>query len=463
VRWWIAGLFLFGISLTVQPILAEKPSPAPPDAGLSLLSALAITYDTNPQIAAARAGLRATDEFVAQANANWRPTINASGTYGLERYNITGTPGWLDTHPLQVQVGVQQNIFRGGRTAAEISKAKAQVRAGRTELIATEQTVLLAAATAYVDVVRDMAILRLRRQNIDVLRWQREATIHQYKAGMLTKTDVSQAEARLATAEADLAAAEGQLEISRSNFLQTIGRPAETLEDSPVLPSIVPSNPDTAVAQAIRYSPALISARENEHAADYAVNDAIGALLPQISVQGGYSYSEQNYARTIGAGSVVHGVNVMGTVTIPIYQGGAEQATVRQAKEWHAQAQLNVSVTDRRVRDAVATAWNQYNAAKVAIEANKATVAANTVAVEGVRKEQQVGNRTILDVLNAEQELLNSKVSVVASERNRTVAAFQLLAADGQLTAKNLGLEVSIYDPLEHYNSNAASWIGLGD
>lgn len=299
---------------------------------------------------------------------------------------------------MQVQVGVQQNIFRGGRTIAEISKAKAQVRAGRAELIATEQTILLTAATAYMDVVRDTAILRLRRKNIDVLRWQRTATIHQYKAGVLTKTDVSQAEARLATADADLAAAEGQLEISRSNFLQTIGRPAETLEEHPVLPSTVPDDQGKATALSIRHNPALISARENERVARYAVNDALGALLPQVSVQGGYSYSEQNYASKIGAGSVVHGVNVIGTVTVPIYQGGAEQATVRQAKEWHAQADLNISVTDRRVRDAVATAWNQYKAATVAIEANKATVHANTIAVEGVRKEQQVGNRTILDV-----------------------------------------------------------------
>jgi outer membrane protein len=454
---------LVGFVTAGQLGLAEEARSLTSGTEFSLRSALAITYDTNPQLAAARAGLRATDEYVAQANANWRPTINASGTYGLERYNITGTPGWLDTHPLQVQVGLQQNIFRGGRTAAEISKAKAQVRAGRAELIATEQTVLLTATTAYMDVVRDEAILRLRRQNIDVLRWQREATIHQYKAGMLTKTDVSQAEARLATAEADLAAAEGQLETSRSNFLQTVGRPAETLEEHPDLPGIVPASSDTAVALATKFNPALMSARENERVANYAVNDAIGALLPQISVQGGYSYSEQNYARSIGAGSVVHGVNVMGTVTVPIYQGGAEQASIRQAKEWHAQAELNISVTDRRVRDAVATAWNQYKAANVAITSNKATVAANTVAVEGVRKEQQVGNRTILDVLNAEQELLNSKVAVVASERNRTVAAFQLLAAAGTLTAERLGLEVTLYSPQKHYDEDAAKWLGFGD
>lgn len=422
-----------------------------------------MAYETNPRLAAAQAGLRATDETVAQANANWRPSINASGTYGIENYKVTGSPSWIKTHPLQVQIGVQENIFRGGRTYAEIGRAKAQVRAGRADLIAAEQTVLLVAATAYMDVIRDSAVVRLRQRNVEVLRQQREATARQFSAGMLTRTDVSQSEARLAAAEAELTAAEGQLAISRSSFLQAVGRPAETLEENPALPAIIPTSDEAAIAAAIKWNPALISARENERAASYAVDDAIGALLPQVAVQGGYSYSQQDYTSSIGAGSVVHGLSIIGTINVPIYQGGAEEATVRQAKEWHTQARLNVNVMDRQVRDAVATAWNQYRAAEAGIVSNRATAEADEIALVGVRKEQQIGGRTILDVLNAEQELLNAQVTVVASERNRVVAAFQLLAATGNLTAQSLALKVKYYDPLVHYESNATRWIGFGE
>ncbi len=444
--------------LATMPAFAEdKPT------GFSLLDALGVAYETNPQLAAAQAGLRATDEGVAQANANWRPSISAGGTYGFEKYNYSGAPGWFGTHPLQGQLVVTQQIFRGGRTYAEIGKAKAQVRAGRAELLAAEQTVLLAGATAYMDVVRDTVIVSLRQHNVDVLRRQRDMTSLEFKAGSLTRTDVAQSEARLAAAQADLTAAEGQLAVSRSNFMQTIGRPSETLEENPALPRVVPNSEDAALALALKQNPALVSAQENERAASYAVDDAIGALLPQVSVQGGYQYSQQSYNSTIGAGSVVHGLGVMAQVNVPIYQGGAEEATVRQAKELHAQAQLNVNVTDLQVRNAVSSAWNTFQAAQASITSNQATEKADEIAFLGVSKEQQVGGRTVLDVLNAQQELLNAQVAVVTSQRNATVAAFQMLAAAGMLTAKALGLKVKLYDPMEHYDSDATRWIGFGD
>ncbi|MDE2182101.1 MAG: TolC family outer membrane protein [Alphaproteobacteria bacterium] len=431
-------------------------------APFSLSEALGVAYETNPQLAAAQAGLRATDETVAQANANWRPYISASGTYGFEKFKIGGTPNWIGTHPLQAQLGVTQNIFRGGRTYAEIQQAKANVGVGRAQLLATEQTVILMAATAYMNVVRDTAILQLRLHNVDVLRRQRDSTALEFKAGSLTRTDLSQAEARLAGAQAGLTAAQGQLAISRADFLQAIGRPAETLEDRPALPSIPASEEDT-LGVALKGNPALIAAQESERAANYAIDDAIGAMLPQVSVQGGYSYSQQSYSSSLGAGSVTHGLGIIGQVTVPIYQGGAEEATVRQAKELHAQAELNVTVTDRQVRDAVSSAWNTYQAALATIASNEATERADEIAFTGVSKEQQVGSRTILDVLNAQQELLNAQVAVVTSRRDATVAAFQVLAAAGKLTAKSLALKVKLYDPLDHYDSNAARWIGFGD
>ena len=451
-----AFIVLSSLSVWAPALAADTP-------GFSLQEALGVVYETNPQLAAARAGVRASDEGVAQANANWRPNIAASGTYGFEKYNVSGEPGWFGTHPLSAQLAVTETLFRGGRTYAEIGQAKAVVRGARAQLIAAEQTVLLASATAYMDVVRDTAIRKLREQNVEVLRKQRDMTALEFKAGSLTRTDVAQSEARLATAQSDLVAAEGQLGISRSNFLQVIGRPAETLEDLPALPSIVPSVEDDAFGLAHKQNPALVAAQENERATSYAVDDAVGALAPTVSVQGGYAYSQQSYSSTIGAGSVVHGLGVMAQVNVPIYQGGAEEATIRQAKELHAQAELNVTVTDLQVRDAVSQAWSSFQAAQASIASNQATANADEIAFMGVKKEQQVGGRTVLDVLNAQQELLNAQVSVVTSQRNATVAAYQLLASVGALTAQSLGLKVKLYDPLAHYDSDAARWVGLGD
>ena len=451
-------LAALAVLFSIEPVLSE---PAPAPAQFSLVEALGVAYETNPQLAAAQAGVRATDETVAQANALWRPNIAATGTYGFEKFKISGNPNWIGTHPLQAQLGVTQSIFRGGRTYAEIGKAKANVRAARAQLLAAEQTVLLAAATAYMDVVRDTGIVNLRHHNVDVLRRQRDATAIEFKAGSLTRTDVAQSEARLAGAQAALTAAEGQLAISRAGFTQTIGRPAETLEGNPAPPATLPGTEDAVLDIALKGNPAMVAAQENERAASYAVDEAIGALLPEVSVQGGYSYSQQSYSSTLGAGQVTHGLGIIGQVTVPLYQGGAEEASVRQARELHAQSTLNVNVTDRQVREAVASAWNTYQSALASVSSNQATARADEIAFTGVSKERQVGGRTVLDVLNAQQELLNAQVAVVTSQRDATVSAFQILAAAGTLTAKSLGLKVRLYDPLVHYESDAARWLGF--
>ncbi len=429
----------------------------------SLQEALGLAYTTNPQLGAAQAGLRATDENVAIANSKWRPSISAMGTYSYQDIRVSRDPDHKVTHPIQAQLGLQQELFRGGRTYAEIGKAKANVRAARADLLASEQTVLLAAATAYMDVVRDAAITNLRRHNVDVLRRQKDSTALEFKAGSLTRTDVAQAEARLAGAQAALTAAEGQLAISRATFVQVIGRPAETLEERPAAPSTLPADEGAAQQVAERNNPALIQAQEQAKAADYAVDEAVGAMLPEANLQAGYQYSQQSYASSLSPGLVSQGLAAQLQVNIPLYQAGAEFAAVRQAKQQRAQAQLNVSVTDRQVRSAVASAWNVYQAALANIDSNEATAKSNEIAFTGVSKEQRVGGRTILDVLNAQQELLNAQVSVVTSRRDATVAGFQVLAAAGLLTAKNLGLKVTIYDPLAHYDDNAARWVGFGD
>ena len=433
----------------------------------SLAQALGVAYETNPQLDAQRAALRATDESVAKANGMWRPSINAQGEYGAQHYEFGGNlpqgfPETTNSHPLQGQVTLNQPVFRGGRTWAEISKAKALVRAGRAQLTGVEQTVLLGAVTAYMDVVRDQAIVGLRQNNVDVLTKQLKATELQFKVGELTRTDVAQSSARLAGAQSDLVSAQGQLAVSLANFQKVIGRPVETLDKITPLPAI-PGTLEDAEAHADKQSPALIAAQETERAADYAVDDSIGALLPQVSVQAQYGYSASQSFGGILAQPTTNSTSLIAQLTVPLYQGGADEADVRQAKQLHSQAQLNLVDARRQAREGVDAAWETYLSAHSAIDSNEAQVKANELAYEGVRREQEVGARTILDVLNAEQELLNSQVAVVSSQRNAAVAAYQLLAAIGQLTARDLGLKVTLYDPDAYYDENAARWFGFGD
>jgi len=462
---------------TVPSVPPKDDPAAPPEPehpSMTLEEALGIAYETNPDLAAAQAQLRASDEQVAIANGAWRPTVGITASYGVEKYFFPGIISGngiissITDHPLQGAATITQPLFRSGRTIAEISRAKALVGSGRAQLTATEQTVLLSAATAYVNVVRDNWIVNLRRHNVEVLRRQRDSVQLEFKAGSLTRTDVAQSEARLAGATSDLTTAEGQLATSRADFLRAIGRPAETLESKPGRPK-TPDTEDAVLNVALKKNPALVSARANERAAKYAVDDAWGAMGPTLSVQGQYLYSQSalNSVQGFGANgspeSVTnHGVAIIGQLNVPIYQAGIEEATIRQARELHAQSQLNVASSDRQVRDAVSTTWATFQSALGSIDSNQTTVKADEIAFEGVSKEQRVGGRTVLDVLNAEQELLNAQVSLVTSQRDAIVAAYQVLASGGVLTAKALGLKVKLYDPLDHYNDDAAAWIGFG-
>ncbi|HXL99891.1 MAG TPA: TolC family outer membrane protein [Rhizomicrobium sp.] len=425
----------------------------------TLRQALGVAYETNPQLDAQRAALRATDENVAGANAGWRPSINAQGSYGFQ--DPTGGFPATQSHPLSGQLVISQPLFRGGRTVAEVSRAKAQVRAGRAQLSNTEEDVLLDAVTAYIDVVRDAKTLRLRQSNVAGLQKQLDATEEQRKVGELTRTDVAQAQARLSGAEADLTTAKGQLQVSRSSFEHVIGRPAETLEENPPL-AVMPKTQEQAIQQALKQNPFLVQAQENARAAGYAVDDALGALQPQVSLQGELQYGEDQ-PNGFGGITTTRLKAVVGQVTVPIYQGGSDEAQVRQAKEQRSQAQLSVADAERQVLDATRSAWESWRAAEASIDSNRAEAAADQTALDGVQQEQQVGTRTVLDVLNAQAELLDAQVAVVVAERNATIAAYQLLSAMGVLTARGLALPVKYYDPEQHYNEDSSRWFGLGN
>jgi len=423
----------------------------------TLKDALGVAYETNPHLEAARAGLRATDENVATANSNFRPSASFGGSYGYEKIPpfLGGSP---TSTPLSGQLSVNQTVFNYS-DIAQISKAKSQVKAGRAQLQSTEESVLLAAVTAYMNVVRDEATVKLRENNVAVLQKQRDATQEQFKVGELTRTDVAQSQARLAGAEADLTNAEGLLAISRADFEHQIGRPAETLEEEPVLPSL-PKEVQAAIDLALRLNPDIVAARQNVKAADHQVDVALGALMPQLTVNGQYQYAQNN--PSFGP-FTIHALTVLGNLNVPIYQGGAEDAAVRQAKELRSQAQMNAADTERQVVYSTRAAWQAYTSAMATIKSNEAQVEANKVAYQGVKLEQQVGARTVLDVLNAEQELLNSQVNLVTSKRDAAVAAYELLSAVGSLTARGLALNVRAYDPIEHYDDDAGRWVGLGN
>jgi TolC family type I secretion outer membrane protein len=444
-RVWLSAAAIAALTL---PVSAET---------FTLNEALGVTYETNPQLEAARAGLRATDENVATANSNFRPSMSLGASYGYEKIPpfLGGSP---TSEPLSGQLSVNQTVLNYS-DIAQISKAKSQVKAGRAQLVSTEESVLLAAVTAYMNVVRDEATVKLRQNNVAVLQKQRDATQEQFKVGELTRTDVAQSQARLAGAQADLINAEGLLAISRANFEHQIGRPAETLENEPALP-VIPKEQQAAIEMALKLNPDLLAARQNVKAADHQVEVALGALMPNVTVNGQYQYAQNNPSY---GPFTIHALTVLGNLNVPIYQGGAEDAAVRQAKELRSQAQMNAADTERQVLYSARAAWQAYTSIVATIASNQAQVDANKVAYQGVKLEQQVGARTILDVLNAEQELLNSQVSLVTSKRDAAVAAYQLLSAVGTLTARGLALNVHGYDPLEHYDDNAGRWIGLGN
>ncbi len=448
---------LFGAALA--PLLVAYPFQAN---ALSLREALATAYATNPQIESARANLRATDEEVAKANAGWRPNLSLSGSEGFQNI-ITDQPSHSesDRNQLSGTASLTEPLFRGGRTVAEIRRAKALVRAGQAQLVNAEQTVLLDAATAYMDTVRDTANLEYRRGNVQVLQDQLDADNTQLNAGAITQTDVQQTQARLATARAGLSVAQGQLAASRAKFERAIGRPAEMLEAMPALPSL-PATLDEAVIQAVAMAPALITAQENSRAADYAIDQATAALLPQVSLSLQYQYGKNSsQIGFISPKITQRDASVYLQVTVPLYQGGAEYAAVRQAKEQRSQSLANVTDADRQVREVAQSAWGIFTSARDSIATNELAVQANQTAVMGVLQEQRAGERSILDILNAQQELLSGQIGLANAQHDATVAAFQLLASTGQLTAKSLALNAPLYDPLKHYNRDASAWVGL--
>ncbi|WP_373065113.1 TolC family outer membrane protein [Zavarzinia sp.] len=426
----------------------------------SLPEALASAYATNPTLEAQRASLRATDEEIAKALSGWRPTVTVQGSIGHTSSDskVKGISASTDYDPWSIALQGSQPIYRGGRTIAETSAAENQIQAGRAQLKSTEQQVLLAVVNAYVNVQTNQAVVELNQKNVTVLQRELDASRDRFRVGEVTRTDVAQAEARLAAAVSTLKSAEADLNAARQAYEKVVGHAPGTLSPVPQLPPLPPSN-DEVRAVALAENPDLIAARYAEAASRDAVDVATSAIKPQVALTGTVARVKDQSASTVGV--TTNQAEVAVQVTVPLYQSGSEYATIRQQQQTASQRLSQVSEAQRTVIEGASNANNQLQAARAVIVSQQQAVQANTLALEGVRQEASVGSRTVLDVLNAEQELLNSQVALVRAQGSEQSAAYSLLSAIGRLTAENLNLSGDRYDSTKHYDSTRGRWIGF--
>jgi|AraplaCL_Cvi_mCL_1032061.scaffolds.fasta_scaffold00043_40 outer membrane protein len=437
-----------------------------PAAATTLQDAFAQTYSTSPALNAARAQLRGTDEGVSIAKAGSRLQVN--GTVGLSQ-STNGIDNFSNgARVLTAQANLSYPLFQGGRVKNAINAAQSRVVAGRADLRTTEGNLFVQVVSAYMDVIRDASIVDLNRKNVDVLNTNLKASRDRFAVGDLTRTDVAQSEARLSLARSQLITAQGNLTASRENYRRVVGSWPENLQAPPALPKL-PGDPDQAVSTALNNSPAIQASAADVRAAAYDVGAARSQRLPTLSAIAGPNYN--NYLgtanRLVGLPDGTTGLRQSATantfglqMSVPLYQGGLAGARVRQAQAAQSVAQESGIDTERQVIATTRAAFASYEAAAAAITANQEAVKANELALEGVRAENRVGTRTVLDVLNAEQELLNSQVQLVSAQHDNYVAGFALLNAMGMAEARDLGLDGgALYDPTTNYN-HVKNWIG---
>jgi outer membrane protein len=425
----------------------------------SIEDAMAKAYINNPTLLAARAGLRSTDEGVPQALANWRPTVEITSSAGaqVQRGNTNRDNRSQSRRPVDFGISLTQPLFRGGRTLAATSGAENNVRAARANMLDSEQNILLQAATAYLNVFRDQAVLELNRNNEEVLQRQLEATRDRFEVGEITRTDVHQAEARLARSVADRIQSEGDLETSRANYLNIVGEPAESKAQLPETEPVgLPADGEDAVRVAVVNNPGVISAEFSRRSSMDNVDEVWGALLPELNLNASSTREFESVSET----SVRNTHEITLDLTIPIYQQGDVYSRLREARQDAAESTLEIDVQRRDAAEQATQAYESLLTARAQVQAFETQIEANVVALEGVQREAAVGSRTVLDILDAEQELLNARVSHVRSQRDQFVAIYELLSALGRLTAKDMGLTVDLYDPREHYDEVRDKWFG---
>jgi len=440
-----------------------------PAGAQTLQEALAQTYVNNPTLATARAQLRVVDENVPQALAGWRPTVTLSGSAGYgegtlrsrsvnSRGERIGVVTDQDRAIGTVAATVTQPLYRGGRTVAATRRAENQVLAQRARLLAAEQQVLQDAVSSYVNVIRFQEEVRLNLNNTQVLQRQLDATNERFRVGEITRTDVAQAESRLAGARATRADSEGQLQNARATFQRVIGlAPARLTAPQPLRPA-ARSQQDAAQVAALN-NPAVVAALFDESAARDFVDVQLSVLLPQASLQA-QAFRNDNQ-QILGQRTI--GESVTATVTVPLYQGGSEYAAVRQARQDASRLRQVVDDQRRTASAQAIQAWETLGSARATVDSVRSQIRAAEIALDGVQREAVVGSRTTLDVLNAEQELLNARVSLVRALANVVTASHSVAQAVGRLTARDLALPVPLYDQEAYYKAVRDRWAGLGD
>lgn len=438
----------------------------------SLQEALGAAYATNSSLQAQRAALRATDEAVPQALANWRPTVRINGDVGdWNLYNNSlsinnkatavkippPTNNDQDVYAQDGSLTVSEPLYRGGRTVSQTEQAEAQVKAGRAVLQNTEQTVLLAAVTAYMDVVQNRAVVQLNQKNEDLLARQLTATSDRLKVGQATRTDLAQAQAAVAGAHAAVVQAQGTLANSEATFADVVGHEPGNLDDAGPVAGL-PASLDQARRAALSDNPQVAAQGFNLEVAQRSVDVAFGALLPTVSLNGTYTkIMNETYN-----GTTIRQEEATVNVQMPLYQGGAEYAGLRALKQTVSQQQL---LLDQARHDAVQSAtssWDALAAAQAQVQSLQSQVDAAQVALDGIQKQYEVGASTILDVLTSAQNLLTAQVNLVRAQHDRTVASYQVRGAVGLLTAQALKLPVALYDPTVHYYDVRDRMVGLG-
>lgn len=433
---------------------------AAPASADTLRDALVAAYETNPTMQGARAGQRATDEDVPINRAQGLPTINGVAVFS-EFLKISPNSVSAPERIFRIGPDLTVPIYSGGAVKNGIRAAKERVSAGQADLRATESAIFSQTVAAYMDVLRTEALAALAANQVEVLEVNLEATSDRFQIGDLTRTDVAQSQSRLAVAQGDLRNAYANLIAARETYIQLVGKAPMNLEAPPPLPGL-PSTVGMAVVTALESNPDLIAAKERAEAAGFDTKAAGAGRLPTVGFAANYDYTD--YFGTLGGAlAQIPGNNIFQSettadvgvqVTLPIFQGGLTAARQRQATARETQALEQVIATERDIIAQTRSAYSSWQAANAVIESSQTAVEAAELSLEGVRAENSIGNRTILDVLNAEQELLSARAQLVTARRNAYVAGFTLLAAMGKAEARDLNLDTGgpLYDPQVNYD-----------
>ena len=453
-----AGIF-HSTLMTVAMLAALAP---PIACAETLPNALVRAYQSNPQLNAERAKLRSTDEGVPQALSGYRPQVTvglSAGLISLRNLLPDNTSQSAQLKPWVAGITLNQTLFNGYKTGNTVRQAEAQIRSGRESLRAVEQSVLLDGATAYMGVLSNQSLVEAQRLNVQFLRETLETTRTRLRVGDVPPTDVAQAEARYARATADLNNAEVALAISQATYTQVIGVAPGQLVTAEPADRLLPRTRDEAIALARRENPTIVGATYDVDAAQFAVSIAESALYPTLGVQGNVSRNVQTDT-TLGT-TRTDQASIIGTLNMPIYDGGLAASQVRQAKEGLTQNRVLLDRVRAQAETATIAAWATHEGAKISLAAAQAEVRASTIALDGVKKEALAGKRTTLEVLNSQQDLILARARLIAAQQDRVVASYTLLSAIGHLDRAHLALKSQDYDPQTHYQQVRDVWHGL--